>query len=35
MNNVTTLYEFTVTRGWEGGSDGSGVTEDGIGWEKE
>jgi len=30
MNNATTLYEFTVTRGREGG-DGSGVMEGGIG----
>lgn len=29
MNNATTLYEFTVTRGR--GGDGSGVTEGGIG----
>jgi hypothetical protein len=32
MNNVTTLYEFAVTRGR--GCDG-GVIEGGIGWEKE
>jgi len=35
MNNVATLYEFTVTRGMEGGDYGGGVIEGGIGWEKE